>query len=50
MAKAKNIFAAALILLPLIIVAVVKFGPAFLPKIKISSVAILPAHVYAPGQ
>jgi hypothetical protein len=50
MSKAKNVLAATMILLPLIVVAVVKFGPAFLPKVKISSVAILPAHVYAPGQ
>ena len=50
MFRVKNVLAAVMIVLPLVIAAVVKYGPAFLPKTKISSVAILPAHVYAPGQ
>src|SRR5215831_10615835 len=50
MPKAKNVLVVAMILLPLVIMGVVKYGPLLLPRPKVSSLSILPTHVYAPGQ
>src|SRR5579862_587015 len=48
--RVKNVLVVIMILLPLAIMGVVKYGPSLLPKQKVSRVAILPAHVYAPKQ
>jgi hypothetical protein len=50
MARWKNIAVVGMVMLPLIIMAVVRFGPLFLAKPKISSVSILPPHIYGPKQ
>jgi hypothetical protein len=50
MARLKNILVVVMILLPLVIMGVVKYGPLLLPRPKISTLSILPSHVYAPGQ
>ena len=39
-----------MILLPLVLMGVAKWGPLLLKKPKVSSVSILPSHVYAPKQ
>jgi hypothetical protein len=46
--RLKSVFVAALILVPLIITAVVKYLPALTRLPKITSVAVVPPRVYAP--
>src|SRR5689334_2086345 len=46
----KNLMVITMILLPLAIMGVVKYGPSLLTKPRISSISILPPHIYAPGQ
>ena len=46
----KNVLVIIMILLPLMITGIVKYGPSVLPKPRISSISILPPHLYAPGQ
>ena len=50
MARLKNIAVITMVILPLGIMLIAKYGPRFLAKPKISSIAILPSHVYAPKQ
>jgi hypothetical protein len=46
----KNILVIVMILLPLGIIGVMRYGPLLLPRPKISSVSFLPTHNYAPRQ
>ena len=50
MPRLKNIAVVAMVLLPLFVMVIAKFGPLFVAKPKIASVSILPAHVYTPKQ
>ena len=50
MARAKNFLVTVMILLPLVIMAIVKYAPSFVAKPRISTLSILPPHIYAPKQ